>query len=171
MFLNDLLAFTGGFMSCWNDSLLIGVTVIDDQHRELVGRLDQLLDACNRGVGEQEVGETLKFVVVYIKEHFKDEEELQALHKYPRINEHKKLHAKFVQTAINLLQELKKKNQNMDLADKVRKMLVGWLLTHIRTEDAKVGKHINNAKANGNVTGINVVTQEDIDETPVVVLR
>ena len=129
-------------MTSWNDSLLIDVKLIDEQHFELVSKMDHLVDACSCGKGEDEVGETLRFIVSYIQKHFKDEEELQALYSYPDMEAHKKLHAGFVERIINLMQELKVK-QCIDFADKVRVVLLKWFLTHINTEDKKVGAHIH----------------------------
>ena len=133
-------------MSSWSDSLIIGVKLIDDQHYELVSRMDHLVDACHRGCGHDEVGDTLKFVVSYIQHHFKDEEELQALYAYPDMAAHKALHAGFVQRTIALMQELKT-GELPDFTDKVKSMIVGWFLMHIKTEDRKLGEHINQAEA------------------------
>ena len=133
-------------MSSWNDSLLIGVNLIDDQHRELVKRMDQLVDACHCGLGQDEVGETIKFVVSYIKEHFKDEEELQALYAYPDMAGHKELHAGFVHRTIDLVQELRT-GESSDFTDRVRRMLLEWFLLHIRNEDKKVSEHIHKTEA------------------------
>ena len=130
-------------MSSWDDSLLIGVTLIDEQHQELVKRLDEFADACNHGEGQIEVGQTLKFVVSYIKKHFKDEEELQALYAYPDMDAHKVLHAGFVANAIDLVQELKRSGPGAELSAKVRKVLIKWFLMHIRVEDKKVSAHIH----------------------------
>ena len=133
-------------MYSWDDSLLVGVALIDEQHHELVDKLDEFAIACGHGEGKQEVGEALKFSVSYIKEHFKDEEGLQALYAYPDIDAHKKLHAKFIQNAIDLVQKLKNNGPSIELADEVRKTLVGWFLTHIRTEDKKLSVHIHQSE-------------------------
>jgi len=133
-------------MSSWNDSLIIGVKLIDDQHYELVGKMDQLVDACHRGEGRDEVGQTLKFVVSYTQEHFKDEEELQALYAYPDMVAHKALHAGFIQRIIDLMQELKT-GKGGDCPEKMRKLLLGWFLMHIKNEDKKVSEHIHAAEA------------------------
>ena len=129
-------------MTSWNDSLLIGVKLIDEQHFELIRRMDELVMACNRGDGEQKVGETLKFVVSYVNEHFKDEEELQALYKYPNIAAHKKMHETFIANTIELMQELKIK-QCDEFTDKVKKLLIHWFIRHINSEDRKLGAHIH----------------------------
>ena len=133
-------------MYSWDDSLLVGVALVDEQHHELVDKLDEFAVACGHGEGKQEVGEALKFSVSYIKAHFKDEEELQALYAYPDIEAHKKLHAKFIQNAIDLVQKLKNNGPSAELADEVRKTLVGWFLTHIRTEDKKLSSHIHQSE-------------------------
>jgi len=128
-------------MDSWNDSLLIGVNLIDDQHRELIRRMDRLVEACQNGKGQAEVGETIKFVVAYIHEHFKAEEELQALYEYPGRIAHKKLHDHFIEETIKLMHELKE-GHSADFTDHVRKMLIGWFLMHINNEDKKLGAHI-----------------------------
>ena len=133
-------------MTSWNDSLLVGVSLIDTQHRELIGKMDYLRDACLQGKGHDEVDATLKFVVSYVQEHFKDEEEMQAKYAYPEIVEHKKLHAGFVERIIELLQEDKRTGPTTELTGKVNSTLIGWFIKHIRTEDKKLGLYIRKAK-------------------------
>jgi len=129
-------------MDSWNDSLLIGVKLIDEQHRELIRRMDKLVEACRRGEGQSEVGRTIKFVVSYVQEHFKAEEELQALYAYPDRVPHKKLHDHFIEETIKLMHELKE-GHGADFTEHVRKMLIGWFLMHINNEDKKLGAHIH----------------------------
>jgi len=131
-------------MSSWNDSLLIGVKHVDEQHQELVNKMDRLVEACNQGKGQDEVGETLKYIVSYIQTHFKDEEELQALYAYPDMDAHIELHSGFVTRTVDLMHELRS-GQCADFADKVRRMLLGWFLQHINIEDRKVGAYIKKA--------------------------
>jgi len=132
-------------MTSWNDSLLIGVSLIDEQHHELVNKLDEFVDFCKHGDGRMEVGQTLKYVVSYIRMHFKDEEELQVLYAYPDRIEHKKLHEGFIQRTIELVQELKKNGPSEELSEKVKKSLLLWFVRHIHIEDMKVGIHLKDA--------------------------
>ena len=132
-------------MTSWNDSLQIGVSLIDEQHHELVNKLDEFVDFCKHGDGSEEVGQTLKYVVSYIRMHFKDEEELQALYAYPDMIAHKKLHEWFIQNTIDLVQELKKNGPSEDLSEKVRKSLLLWFVRHIHIEDMKVGIYLKDA--------------------------
>ena len=135
-------------MSSWNDSLLIGVEHIDNQHRDLVNRMDQLFGACCRGIGDDEAGDAIKFIVSYINAHFKDEEELQAIKMYPDATAHKKLHADFVKRIIGLIQDLKVGNST-DFAKNVNKTLIDWFITHIQTEDKKFGAYLHNEPSDG----------------------
>jgi hemerythrin len=129
-------------MTLWKDSLLVGVAQIDSEHRKLVGAIDQLMDACMQGKGRDAVDKTLKFVVSYTKEHFRDEEVLQVKYAYPGVNAHKRLHAQFVTTVGNLLTEFEQTGPTIALPGKLNKTLVDWLVQHIGTEDKKVGEHI-----------------------------
>ena len=128
--------------SIWNDSLLTGITLIDDQHRELISRMDQLMQATRVGKGQTEVDQTLRFVVSYTQEHFKDEEGLQLKYNYPDIDKHKALHAGFVKTVIDLLLEFQKTGTSPGLTSKINKTLVQWLIQHIRIEDKKLAAHL-----------------------------
>jgi len=129
-------------MTLWNDSLLIGFDSIDRQHQELVSRVEQHMDACRAGKGHTEVEETLRFIVSYVKEHFKDEEALQVQYSYPEIGEHKKLHQDFIVTVVGLVQEFQNHGIQSDFTTKMNKTLVEWLVKHIRTEDKKLAVHI-----------------------------
>jgi len=132
-------------MKNWNESLLVGVSLIDNQHRELINKMDQLRDACMNGRGHDEVEETLRFIVSYIQEHFHDEEEMQIKYAYPDVVAHKKLHAGFVARVIELLQEDKRTGPTTELTGKVNNTLIGWFVQHIRTEDKKLGLYIRKA--------------------------
>lgn len=132
-------------MTYWKDSLLVGVKLIDDEHRKLVNAIDQLMEACMQGKGRAAIEETLSFTVSYTKQHFSDEEKLQAQYAYPGMAAHKLLHAKFVSDINAILQEFEQTGPNVALTGKLNKTLVDWLINHISTEDKKLGAHINNA--------------------------
>lgn len=134
-------------MTYWKDSLLVGVPQIDTQHRRLVDMLDKLMEACMQGKGRAAIGQTLDFAVAYTKEHFSDEEKLQAKYEYPGLPAHKLLHAEFIKEINALQREFEQTGPNVALTGKVNKTLVDWLIKHITTEDKKHGEHISKAMA------------------------
>lgn len=129
-------------MSYWKDSLKIGVEAIDVQHRKLVMAIDDLMDACAKGQGRNKVEETMRFVVDYTKEHFRDEEVLQAKYAYPGMAAHKQLHAQFIQNMAKLDAELRQAGPSIALTANINKTLVNWLIKHISSEDKKLGEYI-----------------------------
>ena len=134
-------------MTYWDDSLLIGVPLIDDQHRKLVDMIDRLMLACKEEKGKTEVGKALNSTVNYMKEHFRDEESLQERYAYPGINAHKRLHAQCTMTINALVKEFERIGPTVALVKRIENTLVEWLLQHISIEDKKIGDHIQKAVA------------------------
>ncbi len=58
----------------WDDSLAIGVPLIDQQHKTLVQRLNDVCAAVEAGHGEHEILMTLGFLYDYADLHFSVEE-------------------------------------------------------------------------------------------------
>ena len=129
-------------MALWNDSMLVGVTKIDDQHKKLIAAIDDLLQACAKGEGQAAIGKTLDFVLSYTKEHFADEEALQAQHAYPGLAAHKQLHSLFISSIGSIKTQFEQKGADSGLIATINKMLVDWLVKHINTEDKKYAAHI-----------------------------
>ena len=67
----------------WSNNLATGVPEIDNQHKEIINRVNSLSAACSEGKGKEEVLRVLLFLEEYIKEHFAAEERLQLRHAYP----------------------------------------------------------------------------------------
>ena len=132
-------------MAYWKDSLLVGVSQIDEQHHKLVESLDKLMDACKQGKGKTEIAQALNFTVTYTKEHFTDEENLQERYAYPAFNAHKRLHAQYIMKMDSLVTEFEKTGPSASLAGKLDKTLAEWIIDHINTEDKRLGEYIRQA--------------------------
>jgi hemerythrin len=72
------------------------VEEIDSQYKQLLSHFDQLLKACEAGKGIDELKHLLGFLDGYVIRHFRDEEEIQRLHRYPGYSTHKLEHDSFV---------------------------------------------------------------------------
>ena len=129
-------------MTYWKDTMLIGVPKIDAQHKKLIAAIDNLMAACTRGEGRAAIDKMLAFTVSYTKEHFADEERLQAEYAYPGAAAHKRLHSQFLSTVSALVNEYEKTGPTVSLVGKLNKSLVDWVIQHISTEDKKVGEYI-----------------------------
>ncbi|HAX52045.1 MAG TPA: cation-binding protein, partial [Lachnospiraceae bacterium] len=69
-----------------------GNALIDSEHRELFRMVNNLQDACAKGQGRSQVETAAKFLVDYVKKHFRDEQNLQTSVNYPGYPAHKKFH-------------------------------------------------------------------------------
>ncbi|HBA86570.1 MAG TPA: hemerythrin [Geobacter sp.] len=119
----------------WTDELLIGVSEIDSQHKELFSRFARLFTACGEGKGKEEVLRLLLFLQEYVKEHFAAEERLQMRHAYPDYAVHKGEHTRFMSDVERLANEFKAEGATLSLVIMTNKTLASWLLQHIKRTD------------------------------------
>ena len=131
-------------MSYWNDSLLTGVALIDDEHRKLIASVDKLIDSMKQGKSKEELSQHLNQTVSIAKEHIRVEENLQEKHAYPGVGAHKRHHAQFSMQAGELVKEFAKTGPNVTMTAKASKTVADWLVSHISAEDKKLGDFLNN---------------------------
>jgi hemerythrin len=130
----------------WSDDLATGNFLIDSEHKELFRAIGELFSACQSGKGKDTISKTVKYVADYTKKHFSDEEQLQVKSKYPDYTNHHTYHETFKRTVADIAKKLETNGPTAALVGEVNSKIAGWLVTHIRTEDMKVAKHV---KASG----------------------
>lgn len=122
----------------WTPDLAVGLETIDDQHKELYRRINQLLEACGQGKGRQVVGETLTFLEDYIVTHFGNEESYMKQYAYPEYDHHKAQHTYYINSLAQLKDILAKDGPGIHLIVKTNQVVVDWLNGHIRNIDTKL---------------------------------
>jgi len=130
----------------WDDSYSIGVDKVDNQHKELFKRLNDLILANKSDKGRDEVKKILGFLADYTVKHFEDEEELQRESGYPDYELHKEIHDNFVQDVVELKEKLEAGRVDAATMMKFNKKVTKWLINHVKGIDQEVGKHINKNK-------------------------
>ena len=126
----------------WKTQYETGNNTIDTQHKQLIGAINDLLEACSAGKGRQQIQTTSKFLSDYTKTHFSDEEQLQIKSKYPDYQNHKKYHDGFIKVVDDIVAQLDKEGPTIAMVAKINTTIAGWLLNHISKEDVKVAQHI-----------------------------
>lgn len=121
----------------WNDSYSVKVKKFDDEHKILIGLINQLHDAMKVGKGGQVIGVLLQTLIDYTANHFAAEETLMKLHNYPEYERHKKEHNLLVMQVLDIQKEMKAGKTL--LSQDVMRFLKDWLQTHIQGEDKKYG--------------------------------
>ena len=126
----------------WDWTLDIGIESIDNQHKELINRLDQLLTSVEEGKGHNEVIETLDFLEKYVVKHFNDEEEIQKKINYPLFDIQHNQHEEFK----NELKEFRKifevEGSTVALALDILEKLLDWFKNHIINLDKDLGDYL-----------------------------
>lgn len=128
----------------WTEDLSTGLDDIDEQHRELIDRINGLVAAIRQSVCRQTIGGVIQFLEDYIRFHFGLEEEKMKQSGYPGYEYHRGEHATFVRSFAELKEELLKleggtKPGSYDLSVTTNQVVVDWILEHIRKTDRAFG--------------------------------
>jgi len=118
-----------------------GNSIIDKEHRELFDAVNKLLDACSTGKGCSAVNDTAKFLNDYVSRHFAHEEQLQISSKYPGLTAHKAFHENYKKQLKAILATIPTTGASIVDLSAVNGQ-IGILITHIRTEDRKLGQFL-----------------------------
>ena len=85
----------------WKEEYRVGIDKIDEQHRQLFDKIEQLLEiakSSDRNSNQQKCMEIIDFLVDYTVFHFDTEEALQRERKYVSYAQHIKIHMDFKNT-------------------------------------------------------------------------
>jgi len=125
----------------WTDELSVGVRLIDEQHKVLLGLINELHAAMRARKSDAAMAGILARLKEYTVKHFGQEEEYFDRHGYPETAQHKEIHAKLVRQVLDFEAALKsgKAKVTMD----IMRFLKDWLVGHIMGTDKKYGPFLN----------------------------
>lgn len=126
----------------WTDDLSVGVGLIDEQHKALIQRLNDVGDAVEAFQGARAVSQTLDFLVDYTNYHFSEEVKHMEKSGYPGVAQHKAKHVEFTNTLGELAQDFIEEGATTSLANSINTLLGNWLVNHIRTVDKEFGNYV-----------------------------
>lgn len=126
----------------WDDTLAVGVGLIDDQHRQLIGKLNDLARAVEEHQGPTAVATTLSFLSDYTEFHFREEEGHMAAQGWPGLAEHKVLHEEFRTVLRSMDIDFETDGASEFLAEQVNTFLITWLAKHIQQVDRQFGQYL-----------------------------
>jgi len=127
----------------WNDQYSVGVANVDEQHKKLVGYLNDLFEALNVGKGKEILDSILDNMVEYTQYHFATEEKLMKLHGYPGYDDHKKKHDKLAEHVLDLKSQYAAGNIVKVSPIQIGIFLKDWLSKHIMGTDKLFGPFLN----------------------------
>jgi len=136
----------------WEASFELGIELIDSQHKELVGHINNLYRACLVGteVADTQFKETMSRLVGYVRLHFAAEQELLTRVKFPDFKDHKKQHDSLV---VNILTAAKDFNEGKKFVPhRFVRSLKDWVLSHIAVYDKVYAAYIHEQLSKGLLT-------------------
>lgn len=129
----------------WEESLKIGVPVIDEQHEEIFSKFDQLTQALEDGTAPVDIAELLNYLNRFAESHFAAEEELMRLYRYPGLDEQIRYHEEFKDN-VRTLSEMSAHNlPAKEIAIKANATIIRYFINHVRKVDSKIASYINSA--------------------------
>lgn len=128
----------------WNESLSTGIEIIDNQHKELFNRINELVAAIKQHICKYKISDVINFLEEYIHLHFGEEERYMQMYDYPEYKHHKAQHEKFISNFQELKKELIKleggKNPgSYELSVETNQIVVDWILDHVAKVDRRLG--------------------------------
>lgn len=126
----------------FDESLITGNEMIDEQHKELIGKINALLMSCEDNANKVGAVKMLDYLAEYTDFHFSAEEKLQEEIEYPGIKEHKEKHAELKKIVKELHEMLEDEEGPTEaFVESVNKNVTEWLYYHIKTFDRSVAEY------------------------------
>ena len=127
----------------FNENLITGNSLIDEQHKEIIEKINKLVNTCENGTCQIESVKMLDYLANYTEKHFQEEEALQEEVGYPGLEEHKKRHDEF-RVAVKELHEMLEEEEGPSpkFVKAVQDNVIDWLYRHIKGFDSSVASFI-----------------------------
>ncbi len=128
-------------MLWWTKDLAIGVDSIDQEHQAVFEKADEIFNF-EDDTPASKVKEAFSFLVQYVNKHFSEEEKLMLQYHYPEVEKHRKHHRYLVDELHTITKEIGLGGIDQQLIDRLKLLIVEWLVSHINEEDKKMVSHI-----------------------------
>lgn len=129
----------------WTHDLAVGISSIDEQHRELFKRINDLVVAIKEHRCRDEIDGTIRFLEDYARFHFSEEERRMADAGYGGLAEHKTHHAAYLQNIRDLKEQAslpRVSGVSYELSVTANQIVVDWIVEHIMKIDKQFGEYV-----------------------------
>ncbi|TCT20655.1 bacteriohemerythrin [Thiobaca trueperi] len=129
----------------WDQSLSVGVDVIDGQHQRIVDYINDL-HLAKQEQNRDKVSTILTALVDYTRTHFVFEEDIMKQSRYPLAESHKKVHDAFI---LHINEYIRQHESGKDVTPKLLSELQIWLTNHIKKDDRDYALCVNKMTKKG----------------------
>jgi hemerythrin len=123
----------------WSPALSTGLDWQDEEHKQLVGKIGELLDAMERNDAPSVIDDLLIFLQEYGELHFAHEEKALDETAEPHTIEHKADHRKFSQHLQEMVALYKRQGASSYVVMQMQRWLRDFLLNHLGKVDKSLG--------------------------------
>lgn len=126
----------------WNDSFIVGIDLIDNDHKKIVDCINVLDEAKKLGRQEEALAQIVHELIEYTRTHLEHEEALMQKAGYPGYDDHLGIHFFFRQSIARFEEALKQEKKPVGEIIKISILLQRWLIDHIQEVDRKMAKFV-----------------------------
>ena len=127
----------------WTQNLAVGIPLVDEQHKMIFQRANEVARAIDEGQALKEVVKTLGFLIEYTHYHFSTEEKHMKINGYPELDSHQASHRELIKTLADLERDFTDEGATFQLAAALKTFLINWLTRHIQGIDVRFGNFLN----------------------------
>jgi hemerythrin len=126
----------------WNESYSLGIELIDEQHKGVMERFNDISIAIDKCQGEHEITKTLDYLIRHAESHFILEEKYMIDSSFPELEKHAKDHERFRFILNDLEEDFEEEGSTKNLAEAISTFLINGLITHIQGPDQKLARFL-----------------------------
>ena len=121
----------------WSDRHLVGIPVIDEQHRHMTTLIERLGRGLRNGQEHDQLTALFQELAASAQAHFASEEALMDTHHYAHAERHRNSHRRLMEDVESLA--VSTDSQSMVL---IMRFLNDWMFVHIEAEDRPLAEHL-----------------------------
>jgi hemerythrin-like metal-binding protein len=129
----------------WSLDLAVGITDLDDAHRELVDLYNRIAWACENDRRVENVRERIRTFLTYARWHFDQEEAFMHRLRYPGYVDHKADHQRLLQDAGDFVESFGGALGSDDSAA-IASYFKYWLTRHMAGQDGHLKTYLKSAE-------------------------
>ncbi len=119
----------------WNNKFSVGISVIDEEHKKIIGILSKAIYTKEHNASPNELREVLREMTNYALKHFKTEEAYMKEFNYTEYEDHREKHREFFTETIAYHDKVIE--GDCQIANEIIEYLKWWLVNHIQVTDKK----------------------------------
>jgi len=129
-------------------SMETGVDKVDEQHRELINKINELIEMGYQAFAKEETAKMIDMLGEYVVQHFADEEELQLQCDYPKYELHRKQHQDFLNEFVARKKDFHEHGTSSKFTLDLIVAVSNWVIKHVKGSDVEFSKHYKKVMEN-----------------------